>query len=49
MLNRICIEEEVPLVNIVRRPEQEEILRSAGAKHVYNSGSPRFGEELTAG
>jgi NADPH2:quinone reductase len=30
MLNRLCIAEQIPLVNIVRRHEQEELLRSAG-------------------
>jgi len=48
MLNRLCIEEQVPLVNIVRRPEQEELLRSAGATYVCNSTSPAFLDELTA-
>src|SRR5512143_966512 len=36
MLNRICIADGVPLVNIVRKPEQEALLRDAGAKHVCN-------------
>ena len=48
MLNRLCLEEQVPLVNIVRRPEQEEILRSAGAAYVGNSTSPSFMDDLTA-
>jgi NADPH2:quinone reductase len=47
MLNRICIKDGVSLVNIVRKPEQEELLRSQGAKHVCNSGSPTFLDELT--
>ena len=42
MLNRLCIEEQVPLVNIVRRPEQEKLLRSAGASYVCNSSSAEF-------
>ena len=46
MLNRLCIEEQVPLVNIVRRPEQEEILRSAGASYVCNSTSGSFMDDL---
>jgi NADPH2:quinone reductase len=46
MLNKLCIEDKVPLVNIVRRPEQEELLRAAGATHVCNSTSPRFMEDL---
>jgi len=48
MLNRLCIEEQIPLVNIVRRHEQEELLRSAGAAYVCNSTSPDFMDELTA-
>jgi NADPH:quinone reductase len=48
MLNRLCIEEQVPLVSIVRRHEQEELLRSAGASYVCNSTSPAFMDELTA-
>jgi NADPH2:quinone reductase len=47
MLNRLCIEEGVPLVNIVRKEEQEEILRSGGATYVCNSSSPTFMADLT--
>ena len=46
MLNRLCIEEQIPLVNIVRKPEQEHLLRSAGASHVCNSSSPDFMADL---
>ncbi len=48
MLNRLCQEEEIPLVNIVRRPEQEELLRAAGAAFVCDSSKPGFMNELTA-
>ena len=48
MLNRLCVQEQIPLVNIVRRHEQEELLRSAGATYVCNSTSPVFMDELTA-
>ena len=47
MLNRLCQEEQVPLVNIVRRPEQEELLRAAGAAFVCDSSKPEFMNELT--
>jgi NADPH2:quinone reductase len=47
MLNRICIKDGVNLVNIVRKPDQEELLRSMGAKYVCNSSSPSFMEDLT--
>lgn len=47
MLNRICIQDGVGLVNIVRKPEQEEILRAIGAPHVCNASSPTFMQDLT--
>jgi NADPH:quinone reductase-like Zn-dependent oxidoreductase len=46
MLNRLCLEEGVPLVNIVRKPEQEDLLRAIGAVHVCNSASPSFMDDL---
>ena len=48
MLNRLCIEEHIPLVNIVRRPEHVDLLRSAGAAYVCNSAAPDFMADLTA-
>jgi NADPH:quinone reductase-like Zn-dependent oxidoreductase len=48
MLNRLCIAEQIPLVNIVRRREHEELLRSAGASYVCDSASESFTDELTA-
>lgn len=47
MLNRVCAEEKVPLVNIVRKPEQEEILRKLGAEYICDSTSPTFVQDLT--
>ena len=47
MLNKVCLEDGIALVNIVRKPEQAEILRSLGATHVCNTASPSFMEELT--
>ena len=47
MLNRICIKDGIPLVNIVRKKEQEDILRGIGAKHVCNASSPTFMQDLT--
>jgi NADPH2:quinone reductase len=46
MLNRVCIEQQIPLVNIVRKPDQEATLRAAGAVHVCNSASAGFMAEL---
>ncbi|MBO9650938.1 MAG: zinc-binding dehydrogenase [Variovorax sp.] len=47
MLNRICIKDGIPLVNIVRKQEQEDILRGIGAKYVCNATSPTFMQDLT--
>jgi NADPH:quinone reductase-like Zn-dependent oxidoreductase len=47
MLNRVCIEQQIPLVNIVRKPDHEAMLRAAGAVHVCNSASGGFMADLT--
>jgi NADPH:quinone reductase-like Zn-dependent oxidoreductase len=47
MLNKICQEDGIPLVNIVRSAEQAKLLRGIGAKHVVDSTSANFTEELT--
>jgi NADPH:quinone reductase-like Zn-dependent oxidoreductase len=47
MLNRICIDEGIQLVNIVRRPEQADILREIGATHIVDSSAPTFIDDLT--
>jgi len=47
MLNRICLADGIGLVNIVRKPEQEALLREQGAVHVVSTSSPGFMEELT--
>jgi NADPH2:quinone reductase len=47
MLNRLCIKDGVPLVNIVRKQDQEALLRAAGAKYVCRSDSAAFLQELT--
>lgn len=46
MLVKACLADGVPLVNIVRKAEQEEILRGLGAVHVCNSSSPSFETDL---
>ncbi|MBN3510110.1 zinc-binding dehydrogenase [Mycolicibacterium septicum] len=46
MLVKACLADGVPLVNIVRKAEQEEILRGLGAVHVCNSASPSFEADL---
>ncbi len=47
MLNRICQQDGIELVNIVRQPAQAKILRDLGARHVCDSSSPSFETELT--
>jgi NADPH2:quinone reductase len=47
MLNRLCLAERIPLVNIVRKQEQEDLLRAAGAEYVCRTDSPAFLKELT--
>ncbi len=46
MLNRICIQDGVKLVNIVRNDEQAAILRGIGAEHICDSTSPTFMDDL---
>jgi len=47
MLNKICLKDGIGLVNIVRNPQQAEILRKIGAKYVVDSTSPTFMTDLT--
>src|SRR5512140_835603 len=47
MLNKICIKDNINLVNIVRKQEQEDILRALGAAYVCNASSPTFMQDLT--
>ncbi len=46
MLQKICLADGIALVNIVRRPEQEKLLRGIGAKHVCDSSDPEFRAKL---
>ena len=47
MLNKICLKDGIGLVNIVRSPQQADILRKIGAKHVCDSTAPTFMDDLT--
>lgn len=47
MLQKVCLADEVPLVNIVRKDEQVELLRGIGARYVCNSSEPTFTKDLT--
>ncbi len=48
MLVKICQSDDVPLVTIVRKKEQEEILKNLGAKYICNSSDENFMEDLVA-
>jgi NADPH:quinone reductase-like Zn-dependent oxidoreductase len=47
MLVKICLEDGVPLVNVVRSAAQVDLLRGIGAVHVVDSSAPDFQETLT--
>lgn len=47
MLVRLCKQDGVPLVNIVRSAAQVELLRNLGAEYVLDSTTPDFTEQLT--
>jgi NADPH2:quinone reductase len=47
MLNRICLQDGVGLVNIVRKQGQVDLLKAQGAKFVCSTESPDFMAELT--
>ena len=47
MLNKICIKDKVDLVNIVRKPEQVDVLKRIGASYVCDSSAPTFMDDLT--
>lgn len=47
MLNRICLKDQIGLVNIVRKPEQAALLRGLGAKYVCDASKPAFLADLT--
>ena len=46
ILNRICQADGVDLINIVRRQEQVDILKSMGAKYIINSSSDSYMPDL---
>ena len=48
MLNKICLKDSVELVNIVRSAEQATILTDIGARHVVDSTSATFMDDLVA-
>jgi len=48
MLNRICQEDGMGLVNIVRKDAQAQLLKDQGASHVVNSSDEDFEKQLAA-
>lgn len=46
MLVKICKDDSVPLVNIVRKAEQVEVLKNLGAEYVCNTSDPDFMKNL---
>ena len=46
MLNKICVQDEIDLVNIVRSQAQTDILSEVGATYIVNSSSENFQSEL---
>jgi hypothetical protein len=48
MLVLLCRDESVPLVNVVRRPEQVAALTELGATHVCDTSQPEFRARLAA-
>lgn len=48
MLVKICLADGVPLVNIVRKPEQAALLKGLGAQHVVDTSQGSFMGDLIA-
>jgi NADPH:quinone reductase-like Zn-dependent oxidoreductase len=48
MLVKVCAEDGIPLVNVVRKQAQVDLLRSLGAAYVCNSTAPTFRDDLNA-
>jgi NADPH:quinone reductase-like Zn-dependent oxidoreductase len=46
MLQKLCLADGIPLINIVRSQEQADILQAIGATHVLNSKDDDFAERL---
>ncbi|MXP13524.1 NADH oxidase [Altererythrobacter confluentis] len=46
MLNKICLEDGIELVNIVRKQEQVDLLKGLGAKYVVNSSDDDYMKQL---
>ena len=48
MLNKLCLKDNIALVNVVRKPEQVAMLKALGARHICDASLPTFMDDLTA-
>lgn len=48
MLNKICQEDGIELVNVVRKQEHVDLLKGLGAKHIVNSSDDDYMKQLRA-
>ena len=48
MLQKLCLQDGIGLVNIVRKPEQAQLLRDIGAEYVCDSSTESFTDDLEA-
>jgi NADPH:quinone reductase-like Zn-dependent oxidoreductase len=46
MLQKVCLEERIPIVNVIRSDAQAQVLRALGATHVVDSSKPSFFDDL---
>ena len=46
MLVKICQEDKVPLINVVRKPEQVEVLKKLGAEYICDTSTNSFMADL---
>ena len=46
MMVKICLADDIPLVNIVRKEEHVELLKNLGAKHICNTSDENFMKNL---
>ena len=46
MINRLAMEERIPIINIVRREEQVKLLQEMGCEYILNSSDSDFLERL---
>jgi NADPH2:quinone reductase len=47
MLNKICLKDQIGLVNIVRKPAQAALLKGIGARYVCDTSASTFMDDLT--